>query len=135
MLTPLAHQLVRPESPGCGERRAPAHLLAYLRHSVDSSNAGPAAPKAPFHTRPPAWLRNSEQSLSDRCYTQSRARSKDGQWPVAVSSHFAPVTTPREQSNPASSVLKLCPHPVSPYGSLKPHDVKDTLPWPVGGPL
>lgn len=66
---------------------------------------------------------------------QSRARSKDGQWPVAVSSHFAPVTTPRSRAALASSVLKLLPHPVSPCSSLKPHDVKDTLPWPVGGPL
>lgn len=97
-----------------------AQPLACLGHSVDSSDAGPGSPR-PHSTQAP-WMAEEFGAVIKRpqLLLQSWVRSKDGQWPAVVTSHFASVTTPRSRAALASSVLKLLPHPVTPRSSLKP---------------
>ena len=97
-----------------------AHPLACLGHSVDSSDAGPGSPRPPSAQAPCVAEEFRAVIKRPQLLLQPRARSKDGQWPAVVTSHFAPVTTPRSRAALASSVLKLLPQPVTPRSSLKP---------------
>lgn len=98
MLTPLAHQLVRPESPGgCRGKESPTPTsLAYLRHSVDSSNAGPQRPRGPPSTQAPCMA--EEFGAVIKRPQLPRVTGQEQGWPVASGGQLAlPALSPPPQ--------------------------------------
>lgn len=100
-LTPLAHQLVRPVSPGAvRERRAPRPPPFMSGTLGGQQRCRSRVPEPPHtHTQAPCVAVEFRGVVKrPQLLLQSRAGSKDGQWPAAVTSHFTSVTTPRSRA-------------------------------------
>ena len=131
----------RPQGLAVWEREAHHQLLACLGHpghSEDEKVACPGSPSPPPHALPVLRQATAEFGVSNlQVATTSTAVMGWGQGPGTRMANgqrlspgtFACVTTLQEQSSHGQLCFAASPTPgLSPRSSLKPRDLKDTLP-------